>query len=80
MELDSNEVKQNYAKENHIYFCITVSNDNSLSHFNTHLEFPTYSSNFYYKSKLSLQKICFSFLTDPDPPDKIYLRNSVFLI
>lgn len=79
-ELDSNECKQNYGKETHSYLSSFTTTDESGVHAEKTVEIlTTVSALFLYKSYTE-QPPLFSFLVEPSPPDKIYLRYRSLLI
>ena len=79
-EWDSNECKQNYAKEDHSYVACVKTVENSDTHIGTPIELPTFFVNIEPSYFVSPKPVLFTFVCDYDPPDKIYLLHSSLLI
>ena len=79
-ELDKEECKQNYEKENHSYITCVKTVDNSTSHFDTPLELETFFVNIQPVYFVFVKSLAFSSFINDDPPDKLYLLHSSLLI
>lgn len=80
LELDSNERKQNYEKETHTFAASVKTTDDFSFHFDKTVDLPFTYNDFVLRCNFHLQPFQFSFLKEPSPPDKIYLRQQSLLI
>ena len=80
MELDSNECKQNFSKEDHACFSTENNCVSIILHSTLYPALLPYQHAITSLQKLSQQSQTYSLLSDPDPPDKLYLRHLVLLI
>ena len=80
LELDGNERKQNYEKETHTFIASVKTTDSFSFHSDKTIDLPFTFSDFFFRSDFYSQPILFSYLKEPSPPDKIYLRQQSLLI
>jgi len=73
LELDSNEYKQNYAKENHTYISCAKTTGNFNFHSVKIFDLPVTFSNNYFQCYLEQVTVKISLYPDHSPPDKIFL-------
>lgn len=79
-ELDNAEFKQNFKKEVHSYIIAAKSGTVHDFHLDHPIALPVNPISLIVQEKFIQQSATYSFLTNPDPPNKLYIRNSVFLI
>lgn len=79
-ELDKEEYKHNFKKEDHTY---NVSSKSGIAH-NFKIDLPAaLPVNFIsllVEERFVQQTSSFTLFTDPDPPERLYIRYSVFRI
>lgn len=79
MEFDEEECKQNYNKETHIY-----NNSKPFAHQFSHqaiaVALPVYVLSSWLVKHFLPQTNLRHFAAEPDPPARLYLRYSIFLI
>ena len=80
MELDCNECKQNFSKEDRA--CISAENNcvSIMLHSTLHPDLLPFQHTITFLKRLSQQSQTYCLLLAPDPPDKLYLRHLVLLI
>ncbi len=79
-EFDHKEMKQNYEKETHTYITCTKSADDFNFHVSQIIIQHFIFSEINFQCENLSQIIFFSFLKEPSPPDKIFLRQHSLLI
>ena len=79
LELDSKECKQNYAKENHFSICLT-SDTYQFSNLEVAAALPAYILSCRFAEQILQQTYTLLSAVEPDPPERLYLHHSVFLI
>lgn len=79
LELDTKECKQNYNKETHTYFS-SKPDTAQTSHLEIAAALPAYILSLWFADRVSQPADTYYSIADPDPPERLYLRNSVFLI
>ena len=79
LELDSNERKQNYEKETHTFIsCSKTTETFNITSPPTDLTTDFFIHNFFIPTTENISH--HSFFKEPDPPKRLYLHYSVFLI
>ena len=79
MELDGNERKQNYEKETHTYISCTKTTETfNLTSPTADIAIDFLYHNFFIPTTETISSEIY--FKDPDPPQRLYLRHSVFLI
>ena len=80
LELDNKERKQNYENENHSFICSAIETY-QFTYLEVAPDLPAFDIFCWSSEQVVLQKT-YNWLstTEPDPPGRLYLRNSVFLI
>lgn len=79
-ELDNEEFKQNFKKEDQSYIIAVNSGAVHDFHLDHPVALPVNPISLIVQEKFIQQSATYSFFTNPDPPNKLYIRNSVFRI
>lgn len=80
VELNKEEFKQNFKKENHTYITTAKSGVGHNYHLDHPVALPENPIRIVAEEKFIQQLQAFTFFTDPDPPERLYIRYSVFRI
>ena len=79
LELDSNECKQNYEKETHTFIsCSKTTETFNITSPTAELATDFFHHNFFIPTTEKISPEIF--FKEPDPPKRLYLHHSVFLI
>jgi len=79
-EVNNEEFKQNFKKESYSYIIAAKSGAVHDFHLDHPVALPVNLIFQIAEEKFIQQQATCSFFTDPDPPNKLYIRNSVFRI
>jgi len=79
-ELNKEEFKHNFKKEDHTYLSYAKTDNSNTFHLAHPVVLPVKPFSLLVEEKFIEQSAAYSFFTDPDPPNKLYIRNSVFRI
>lgn len=79
-ELNKEEFKNNFKKEDHTYIISAKSSTFHDFHIDHPVPLPVNLIRVIVEERFVEQSHAYNFFTDPDPPDKIYICNSVFRI
>ena len=79
VELDVKESKQNYEKENHSFICST-SDTYQFSHLEVAAVLPAFILSYWFGEQVLQQTYTRLSATELHPPERLYLRYSVFII
>lgn len=80
LELNEEEFKHNFKKEDHTYISSVKTDDGNDFHLDHPIALPVNSFFLIAEEKFIELPATSVFFTDPDPPNKLYIRNSVFRI
>lgn len=79
-ELNKEEFKHNFQNEDHTYISSAKTDNSNNFHLDHPVALPVKPYSFIVEEKFIKQPATYSFFTDSDPPNKLYILNSVFRI
>lgn len=79
-ELNKEEFKHNFKKEDHTYITTAKTVSGHDFHLDHPVALPVNPIRLIVEEKFIQEPRAYHFFTNPDPPPKLYIRNSVFRI